>query len=294
MRLAEALSDWIPNVIQSVDVFYSSDDIRAGQRWNAEINAQLSETDFGVLCVTPENVGAPWLNFEAGALSKKLNDDTRVVPVTLGFDPSALDDPLKQFNGTRADVDGIRKLVRSVAEVANSPADVDKAFTLWWPELEGQIAQIPEPADDVALPEPPNPSEMIKEILGIVKGLAGRQHNDAADPPVPSEVLTRILQRIREQPVSTTSASKYFVDSLRQQDDPQRVEWMVERREAEQERAEWMAERREAEQERAERMAERREAEQERAERMAEQREAEQERAERMAEQREADEDRSE
>ncbi len=36
--LAEALKVWIHDVIQSVECFCSTDDIRAGQRWNNEVN----------------------------------------------------------------------------------------------------------------------------------------------------------------------------------------------------------------------------------------------------------------
>lgn len=171
-QLAQALKGWLPNVIQAVDCFYSSDDIRAGQRWNLEINTQLAETDFGVLCVTPENIAASWLNFEAGALAKKLNDESRVVPVTLGFSPGALDDPLRQFNGVEANKDGILKLLHSMVEVGKATIDVDKAFGLWWPELEGKIREIPESVDTVVAPELPGPEELLTEVLGVVRGIA--------------------------------------------------------------------------------------------------------------------------
>ncbi|MFE4949539.1 toll/interleukin-1 receptor domain-containing protein [Leifsonia sp. NPDC056665] len=170
-QLAEALQEWIHNVIQSVECFYSSDDIRAGQRWNTEINTQLASTDFGLLCVTPENISAPWLNFEAGALSKKV-DESRVVPITLGFSPSRLEDPLKQFNGVEANQAGMKKLIASIAEAAKTQIDLDLTFDLWWPRLEAEIEAIPDAGDSVALPEPPDPAEQLAEILGIVRGIS--------------------------------------------------------------------------------------------------------------------------
>jgi hypothetical protein len=180
MLLADALNDWIHNVIQTVDCFYSSEDIRAGQRWNSEINMKLAETHFGVLCVTPENITSPWLNFEAGALAKTLADESRVVPVTLGFAPSALEDPLRQFNGVEATKSGVLKLVISIAEVAKTTIDVERTFELWWPELEQKIAAIPETGETAALPQPPGESELIAEVLGVVKGIAREQARTAA------------------------------------------------------------------------------------------------------------------
>src|SRR5688572_24049156 len=70
--IAEALRGWVPRVLQSVHPWMSGEDIYAGARWLAEIQAQLSQTGVGIICVTPENQHSPWLNFEGGALSKTL------------------------------------------------------------------------------------------------------------------------------------------------------------------------------------------------------------------------------
>lgn len=170
MALAEALSNWIPDVLQDVECFYSTVDIRAGQRWGAEIASQLAKTDFGILCVTPENIGAAWLNFEAGALSKL--EDSRVVPVTLGFSPGAVEDPLRQFNGVEANQQGFLKLVKAIADVAKSHVNVDRVFDRWWSELETAVSQIPGPDEGTELPSGPTDSELIKEIHGMLSGLA--------------------------------------------------------------------------------------------------------------------------
>lgn len=170
--LAEALAGWIPKVIQTVECFYSDDGIRAGARWNNEINAQLEFTDFGILCITPENVSAPWLHYEAGALAKRVTADSRVVPVTLGFGPAAITPPLNQFNGVESNEQGIRKLVKAIVEVADANVDVDSAFEVWWPRLRVKIESIPVLEEEISVPQPPDTHELITEILGIVQGIA--------------------------------------------------------------------------------------------------------------------------
>ena len=65
--VADALGEWLPQVLQSVVPFVSSDSIRAGGRWQAEVASALEETSVGIVCVTTDNQVEPWLNFEAGA-----------------------------------------------------------------------------------------------------------------------------------------------------------------------------------------------------------------------------------
>jgi hypothetical protein len=210
MAMAEALKQWIPDVIQTAECFYSTEDIRAGQRWGGEIRTELSETDFGVLCVTPENMKAPWLNFEAGALSKRLDDASRVVPVTLGFGPDRLDEPLRQFNGVEAHEVGIKKLVQSIVDVSGSTIDTERTFDRWWPDLAARINAIPALGEDVSLPEAPDPSELLTEILGIVRGIARDQRRDhrlgasldLGEPSVLASVAVALAQesKMRKEP----------------------------------------------------------------------------------------------
>src|SRR5258708_34410512 len=68
---AKALHDWLPTVIQTVRPYMSAENINKGQRWSVDISKQLEETHFGVICMTPENLKAPWVLFEAAPLSKR-------------------------------------------------------------------------------------------------------------------------------------------------------------------------------------------------------------------------------
>src|SRR5260370_752925 len=88
-KLALLLHDWLPRVLPSSECFVSSEDIRKGARWSVDMARELEESAFGILCIVSGNENAPWLNFEAGALSKVV-DHARVVPLIFDTDRSAL------------------------------------------------------------------------------------------------------------------------------------------------------------------------------------------------------------
>lgn len=93
----------------------SGEDIAAGALWSQEVSEALSATDLGVLCVTSRNQRSPWLNFEAGALAKALNQ-SRVIPYLIDLSPGELEGPLQQFQAAVADESGSWSLCRSLNE----------------------------------------------------------------------------------------------------------------------------------------------------------------------------------
>lgn len=51
------------------------------------IEEELSNTDFGIICITEGNQKAQWLNYEAGALSRQVADRRkRLGVILLDFD----------------------------------------------------------------------------------------------------------------------------------------------------------------------------------------------------------------
>ncbi len=103
--LAEVLRQWLPGVIQAVQPYYSPDDITKGARWSEEIAKVLEESRVGIICLTRENLDAPWIVFEAGALSKKL-EKSKVSPILFGVEPTDLTGPLIQFASSQVREDG--------------------------------------------------------------------------------------------------------------------------------------------------------------------------------------------
>ena len=112
---AIAVNNWLKQAMQKVKPWMSDAEIGPGERWNEKVSASLKETNFGIICVTPENLTAPWILFEAGALAKAV-DSARVVPLLLGAKNTDLVTPLSQFQAVMADKNGFLKL----AAVLNS------------------------------------------------------------------------------------------------------------------------------------------------------------------------------
>ncbi len=149
--LALHLHQWLRAVVQRSEPWMSDRDLEAGQRWNEEISSRLKETHFGIICLTKENVSAPWLLFEAGALAKAV-DSARVVPVLLHMRQSDLTFPLAQFQAVEAVEPGLRSLAAAVNNALGAdrlPAPtLDNIFAGLWPGLAAAISSIPAAEQD--------------------------------------------------------------------------------------------------------------------------------------------------
>lgn len=188
--MAEALREWLPDVVQYIRPWMSAQDIGAGARWSPAIEQQLRDSPFGIICLTQTNQTAPWILFEAGALAKSVKDPTFVCPLLIGFDASALaEGPLTQFQAKSTTRQGMLDLVlalNSAAGESQMPEDkVIRAFGTWWPAFEAKIESLP---PEGSTPRKPQQSEMIEEILlatreikrAIARGeLAGSLTSDA-------------------------------------------------------------------------------------------------------------------
>jgi len=142
---AEALREWLPNVIQAIEPWMSAEDIDKGARWASDLASQLESIQFGVICLTSDCMVAPWILFEAGALSKTL-DKAYVCPYLFDISPADLAGPLVQFNAAKADKDDTKRLINTINKACGDksiPQDrVDKAFEVWWPRLGEKLENI--------------------------------------------------------------------------------------------------------------------------------------------------------
>jgi hypothetical protein len=145
-KVAAALRDWLPIVQQSIEPFMSSRDIAKGARWNAEIAQKLEICGFGILCLTPDNLVAPWVLFEAGALSKMVQAASVVPLLTGGMKKSDISFPLAQFQAAlpiKEEIYGVVQAINTkLAGEGLEEARLKRAFELAWPELETALTAI--------------------------------------------------------------------------------------------------------------------------------------------------------
>jgi hypothetical protein len=145
-KLAEQFHGWLPRVIQQLDPYVSSRDIEKGARWASNLSAELARAQFGIVCLTATNLVEPWIQFEAGALSKSL-EHGKVVPILFGVDELRLGaNPLLQFQNTKFDQADMKKLIHSMNELLGPTAlkegILDDAFDKHWLDLKSTIGGI--------------------------------------------------------------------------------------------------------------------------------------------------------
>ncbi|MFJ8434341.1 TIR domain-containing protein [Kitasatospora sp. NPDC094019] len=213
---AEALRSWLPDVLQHVDPWLSSQDIAVGGRATQEIATKLSEANFGIICTTPENQGSPWLNYEAGAVSNQVGGS--VVPFLIGMRVAELTSPLSQFQAVLGDnEDEVLKFLADLNSTAGSPAiprdRLDRAFRRSWPEFESRMRDIhtlhPQSGSSDAVER--SEADMTEETLLIVRSLDHRLaelERSVLQAEGTSLRPTREVRRISEEKFIASSFAK--------------------------------------------------------------------------------------
>ena len=143
-KVAKALYEWLPLMIQPVRPFLSSD-ISKGSRWGEVVERDLKDAEYGIICVTPYNLLKPWMNFEAGALSRFI-DRARVTPFLFGVQPSCITGPLAQYESAVYCENDVFKLVQSInQQLGSGKLDyqiLERTFKAWWPELQQKLDSV--------------------------------------------------------------------------------------------------------------------------------------------------------
>ena len=215
--IAEALRDWLPTIIQTLEPFLSTQDIPPGGRGLNVMATQLQECSFGILCLTQENREKPWVNFEAGALSKVI-EQSNVVPLLIDMRPNDLTGPLTQFQAIRAsDKDEVYDLVQSLASSSGPPRISEhilrRTFNTFWPEFESKFAEARRIGQVVSGESIRGERDILEEILTLTRR-ADRELNrlmlPSTNPPrshanpaySPDVVLETMIEALHEKEIN--------------------------------------------------------------------------------------------
>jgi hypothetical protein len=169
-QIAQSLKVWLTDVMHLLQPWVSSEDIDKGARWSLQLAQGLQDTSVGIICLTPENLTAPWILFEAGALAKYV-ESSRVCTYLFHVRPADIDGPLASFQATEANKTDTLRLIRMLngllGEQARPDEQLRRAFEKWWPEFEAVLDRFQKIAP--ANPVQRSDRDLLEEILSAVR-----------------------------------------------------------------------------------------------------------------------------
>jgi len=193
--IAEAFRDWLPQVIQEVEPWMSAKDIDKGAHWPTELAETLEKVNFGIVCLTPDNLGAPWILFESGAISKAVGK-AHVSPYLFQLKSTDLTGPLSLYQITESSKEDTFELIKTINKAMGDKSLKDemlgKAFDKWWPDFEEKLQkiQVQVKKEHEKLEAHRTSDEKIDEILQIVRLLNREQRGQLA---ITSSGLLRMM-----------------------------------------------------------------------------------------------------
>ena len=173
------LREWLQLVIQAVKPWMSDKDIAKGSLSMAELGVALEGTSFGIVVLSAANQHSPWINFEAGAISKSVGQ-AKVVPLLLDLAKTDVTGPLSQFQA----VDAAEKTeVLALLEAVNTqlseplpPPRLARFLDREWDDFAARLAGFRATAPDH---EPVRTDrDVLNEVLLVVREL-GRDQDRA-------------------------------------------------------------------------------------------------------------------
>jgi hypothetical protein len=145
-KVACVFRDWLPKAFKAIsEAFVSLEDIDKGTKGGEIIAAALKESSVGILCLTRENINAPWVLYEAGALSN--HEKAYVCPFLFDIKETELGSgPISQYQYTLFEKEDLKRLTKTLNKACGQNAvsadQLDSAFETWYPELENALNAI--------------------------------------------------------------------------------------------------------------------------------------------------------
>ncbi|MDY0277988.1 MAG: TIR domain-containing protein [Acholeplasma sp.] len=178
-KIAEVIKNWLPNCLQTVEVFCSSSDIEKGENWNAKLSGELESTNFGIVVLTDDNIIAPWLHFEAGALSKKLG--SKVCAIATNIEIVDIKGPLASFQACKFTKEDFKKMLVSINSSNETKINdnvLNKTFDAFWSQLESEIKTILGQKKNTISEKKQklNQNDAIEELIQLTRMISGKMY----------------------------------------------------------------------------------------------------------------------
>jgi hypothetical protein len=87
--MGEALRKWLPRMNQLIKPWMSAEEIGACSLWFQETAKELSESQFGIICLTSDNLKEPWIQIDD---SLWLGSETYLSNISASFDKGDRDE----------------------------------------------------------------------------------------------------------------------------------------------------------------------------------------------------------
>ncbi|MCZ6864175.1 MAG: toll/interleukin-1 receptor domain-containing protein [Candidatus Dadabacteria bacterium] len=168
-KIAELICKWLPKVIQSVKP-WASFNIGKGKNWMSEVIEGLEKIDFGLICLTPDNLDSTWIHYEAGAFAKK--GKSRVFTLLTNLENTDVKLPLSSFQHTishdKNDMFQLLESINGVNETKLKNNILEDSFETHWVEFEKEISSIIESTGPEDKPQRTD-RDILLEILSSVR-----------------------------------------------------------------------------------------------------------------------------
>jgi hypothetical protein len=174
-KIAHILRKELPGFIHAVKPFVSDLDIPSGNEWFARLMEELANTQVCIICLTKTNLAAPWIHFEAGAITQT-SDTVKPSINTFLIDvpPTDIKLPLNSYQFTRFTKSDFFQLIKTINNRLESDRQLPdellkESFDAKWPTLNQKISEALRETTDVSYDR--DPEFYLEKILTLTTSI---------------------------------------------------------------------------------------------------------------------------
>ncbi|UPU39324.1 toll/interleukin-1 receptor domain-containing protein [Erysipelothrix sp. Poltava] len=140
-HIAKHFRELLENIYYDIDIYFSDQDIGAGDKWRSNIENGLDNNDLGIIFLTPDNLSSKWIYFEAGALSKVMSNEN-IVPIIYDLKPTDISEPLASFQAKSIEKNQILDVVLKIGKLMQfqpNSSVTERTFDLSWEKFNENV-----------------------------------------------------------------------------------------------------------------------------------------------------------